>query len=199
MGNNKGFTMIELLSAIVVLGILMGTAVPTVINIMNDQKNDTYIEDAIRLASSADYKMRSDNKIEIPERNGGCVVMTLSYMDNNAFSKAPYGGQYDKEASFVVASRNAKGEEEEYQYYVVLIEKTETGSYSGVNLVESNLLYADDARDKYVENVGASALIIPGDLSTVDLISDLRSINNTICSKGISGVYFIDVIEDVTE
>ena len=121
--NNKGFTMIELLAAIVVLGILMGTAIPTVINIMNDQKNKTYVEDAIRLSSNVDSKMRSDNKVEVPPRNGGCVVLTLSYVDNNAFEKAPYGGQYDKQASFVVASRNIKSADEDYTYYVFLVEK----------------------------------------------------------------------------
>lgn len=187
---NKGFTMIELLAAIIVLGILMGTAVPTVINIMNDQKNDTYIEDAIRLASNADYKMRSDNKINIPPRNGGCVVITLSYMDNNAFEKAPYGGKYDKQASFVVASRNVKDADEEYQYYVVLIEETESGGFRGVNLVESNLLYEENARETKVENVGSSALIYPASYNAGDLVTALRSISSGICPKGISGIYF---------
>ena len=56
MKNNSGFTMIELLAAIVILGIMMGSAIPIVISVMNDQKNKTYIEDAIRLASNADNK-----------------------------------------------------------------------------------------------------------------------------------------------
>lgn len=190
MRSNKGFTMIELLAAIIVLGILMGTAVPTVINILNDQKNKTYIEDAIRLVSNADYKMRSDNKIMIPPRDGGCVVITLSYMDNNSFEKAPYGGMYDKQASFVVASRNNKLADEEYQYYVVLVEKTEGGSYRGVNLVESNELYRDDAKDSKVENVGTSALIYPGGMTGASLVASLRSIKSGVCPKGISGIYF---------
>lgn len=190
MRNNKGFTMIELLGAIIVLGILMGTAVPTVMNILNDQKNKTYIEDAIRLASNADNKMRGDNKIVIPPRNGGCVVLTLSYMDNNAFEKAPYGGLYDKQASFVVASRNASTADEEYTYYVVLVEKTKGGSYRGVNLVNVNELYLDGARDSKVENVGTSALIYPGALTKGTLLVSLRSISSGICPNGISEIYF---------
>lgn len=193
MQSNKGFTMIELLAAIVVLGILMGAAVPTVINILNDQKNDTYVEDAIKLASNADYKMRSDNKVEIPPRTTGCVVLTLSYMDNNAFEKAPYGGQYDKYASFVVARRNSKTEEnngaEEYKYYVMLVEKTEAGSYRGVNLAESNELYNADARDTKIENIGESALIYPGSETKSSLLTRIKSVNGDIQCNSISGIY----------
>lgn len=190
MRNSRGFTMIELLAGIIVLGILMGTAVPTVINIMNDQKSKTYIEDAIRLASNADNKMRVDNKIEIPPRNGGCVVITLSYMNNNAFEKAPYGGVYDKQASFVVASRNAKSADEEYTYYVVLVEETEGGGYRGVNLVDVNELYLEGARDSKVESIGSSALIYPGGMTSGELLTNLRTIKTGLCPYGISGVYF---------
>lgn len=153
--NNSGFTMIELLAAVVVLGILMGIAIPTVVSVMNDKRNDTYIEDAIRLASTMEYKMNSDNKILVPAR-GGCIAMSLSYMDNNTFEEGPYGGEYDRDASFVLAYRNASGDEEEYKYYVRLIEKTKTGSYRGVNLVDTNSLYDDKARDKYISNLGAA-------------------------------------------
>lgn len=191
MKNNSGFTMIELLAAIVLLGIMMGSAVPIVISVMNDQKNKTYIEDAIRLASNADNKMRSDNKVEIPPRGGGCVVMSLDYMDNNAFAKGPYDGEYDKAASFVVVSRNLSTAEEEYEYYVRLLEKLESGSYRGVNLIEYNRLYADDARDRFVENVGSDAAFKLTNYkhNKSGLLTALRTLNSTICPRGIQAVY----------
>ena len=34
--NNKGFTLIELLASLVILGLLMGVAIPTVVNMIND-------------------------------------------------------------------------------------------------------------------------------------------------------------------
>lgn len=191
MKNNSGFTMIELLAAIVLLGIMMGSAVPIVISVMNDQKNKTYIDDAIRLAANADNKMRSDNKVEIPPRGGGCVVMSLDYMDNNAFAKGPYDGEYDKAASFVVISRNVSSADEEYEYYVRLLEKLESGSYRGVNLIEYNRLYADAARDIYVENVDSSAAFKLTSYKTNKsaLLTELRSLNSAICPKGIQAIY----------
>ena len=84
--NNKGFTMIELLAAVVVLGILMIVAVPTVTNVLNDSKNKTYIDDSIRLISTFDNQMRKDNMMPVPAINC-CIAMNLTYLDNNTFDE----------------------------------------------------------------------------------------------------------------
>ena len=202
--NSFGFTMIELLAAIVVLGILMGVGVPVVMNIMTDQKHSLYINDAIRLASLADSKIRSDNKIQIPPRaaggdTGGCIVIGLDYMDNNGFEAAPYGGVYDKTRSFVVAQRNESTASEEYTYYVRLVEELSNGAYRGVNFIEVDKLYEDNAIDKYVENVGTSAAFQLNGFSDAsgsynELMARLSSLkpdpDTDICGLGISGVYF---------
>ena len=75
--NNSGFTMVELLAAMVVLGISMMVAIPSVINLLNDQRSDTYIKDALRLASNVDNELRSDNKITVPRR-GVFVAINLT-------------------------------------------------------------------------------------------------------------------------
>lgn len=159
MSNNRsGFTMIELLAAVVILGIMMGIAIPTVMSVLNDQRNDTYVEDAIRLATNMDYKMRSDNKMPVPAR-GACIAMNLTYLDNNTFNDAPYDGEYDRLASFVVAKRNTVAASDiEYFYYVRLIEQTKTGAYRGINLKSVEKLYESDAKDKYVSNLDESSV-----------------------------------------
>lgn len=192
--NNSGFSMMELLAAIVVLGILMGTAVPIVISVLNDQKNKTYVDDALRLASSADYKIRSDNDIQIPKRGGGCILINLAYMDNNSFEKAPYGGEYDVAGSFVLAYRNPSSMTEEYTYYVRLVEKTKSGGYRGVNLVKADNLYKKEAKDLYVESMGASTIFDLADYeesgmnNTVkqNLRAEIEALNDEFdCSKDI--------------
>ena len=154
--NNSGFTMIELLAAVVVLGILMGIAIPAIIGLLNNQRGETYIKDSLRLVSNMENKLRSDNKMIVPAR-GACVAMNLTYLDNNTFEIGPYGGEYDRWASFVVARRNTRDEDEEYTYYVRLVEKMSSGGYRGVDLKESNLLYNSDARTRYVSNLGETA------------------------------------------
>ena len=178
--NNLGFTMVELLAAVVVLGISMMVAIPSVIDLLNDQRSDTYIKDALRLASNMDNKLRSDNKITVPRR-GGCVAINLTYMDNNTFEEGPYGGEYDRWASFVVAKRNSAAADEEYTYYVRLIEKTPAGAFRGVDLKDSNRLYEIHANRKYVSNLGVSDAY-----SLTDYEGSEASFITHLAGKGIS-------------
>lgn len=153
--NDSGFSLIELLAAIVIFGILMGTAVITVSSVLNKQRNKTYTEDAIRLGSTMDYKLRSDNKMIVPA-NGQCIAMDLAYLDNNSFEKGPYGNEYDPYKSFVVAKRDTN-EDDDYIFYVRLLEKMDSGGYRGINLVDYNLLFQDN--NKVVNLSNAEELV----------------------------------------
>ena len=153
--NDSGFSLVELLAAIVIFGILMGTAVATVTSVLNKQRNKTYTEDAIRFGSTMDYKLRSDNKMIVPA-NGHCIAMDLAYLDNNSFEKGPYGNEYDPYKSFVVAIRNT-AKDEDYEFYVRLLENMDSGGYRGINLVEYNELFKDN--NKVVNLSNAEELV----------------------------------------
>lgn len=168
--NNAGFTMIELLAAVVVLGILMIIAVPTVTNVLHDSKNKTYIDDSIRLISTFENQMRKDNMMPVPAK-GCCIAMNLTYLDNNTFNDAPYEGEYDRVFSFVIADRLENGEKlsrgisQDYAYYVRLMEKLpgDNAGYRGVDLEILDKgsdttvvdLYDRSARDVLVKNKGS--------------------------------------------
>ena len=96
--NNKGVTMMELLGAMVILGILFGLAVPAITTVINDTRNKTYVDDAMKLVSNAEYALRKDNKIPKPTTTR-CVLMTMVYLDNGVFDEGPYGGAYEKNMS----------------------------------------------------------------------------------------------------
>ena len=59
MKKNKGFTMVELLAAITILGIIMMIAVPNVLSIIDKNKKRTYVEDAKKIQSLAETYMES--------------------------------------------------------------------------------------------------------------------------------------------
>ena len=61
--NNKGFTMIELLASMVLLSILMLTAVPTVLRVMDDSRKTTITNDAKKFVSNVEYKIKH-NKVK---------------------------------------------------------------------------------------------------------------------------------------
>lgn len=148
--NKKGFTLVELLAAIVILGILMAVAYPNVMGILNKNRASTYIEDAKRLATLGEYKIRSGSTKK--PAAGNCVLMNLAYLDNSEFENPPNGGEYDKEDSFVLIKREGST----YKYYVRLVEKIKESPYSGrgITLINSEDLYKDTPVE--IKNFGTS-------------------------------------------
>ena len=144
MKNNKGFTLVELLATITILGIIMLIAVPNILGTVERNKKTTYIEDAKKLVSLAENKMRSDSGLIKPTTGCG-IVYTLETLDNGDLSKPPEGGEYDKGLSFVDITYNSSTGE--YVYKVQLYENVKKGSSNfkrGIKLVDSKQLKQDE-------------------------------------------------------
>ena len=156
MKNKKGFTLIELLAVMVILGLILGVAIPNVIRILNNSRNDTYINDSKNLLSLAEYKYRSGKDIQKPS-DGKCIVMSLEYLDNSEFEHAPHGGTYDKKRSYVTAKLTGNTTE----YYVTLVEKI-SSEYKGVRNRDIADLNDKDNRNSIVENFNSIAEVYEG-------------------------------------
>ena len=53
MKNNKGFTLVEVLAMLVVLGIIIGVTVPNITGILSNQKTNLIAEDGIKMIENA--------------------------------------------------------------------------------------------------------------------------------------------------
>lgn len=146
--NNKGVTMMELLGAMVILGILFGLAVPAITTVINDTRNKTYVNDAMKLISNAEYSLRKDNKIPKPTTDR-CVLMTMVYLDNGVFDEGPYGGSYEKNMSYVVVKKEGNKD----VYYVRIVERLKVGSYRGIDLRKDSDLLKDRSFKTMVTNI----------------------------------------------
>ena len=127
MINKKGFTLIELLAAMVILGMIMVIAIPNITGILNNSRNQTYVEDAKKFISMAEYKFRSDKSIYKPKYDSSThssesILIRLDYLDKSEFKDAPNGGPYDFEKSFVVIENLG-----EYKYFVYLVDSDGKG------------------------------------------------------------------------
>ena len=149
--NNLGVTMIELLGAMTLLGILFGLAIPAVTTVINDTRNKTYVDDAMKLISNAEYSLRKDNKIPKPTATR-CVLMSMVYLDTGVFDDGPYGGKYEKNMSFVVVKK-VSGED---VYYVRIIERLPDGGYRGIDLKRNLDLIKDNAHKNTVVNIAGT-------------------------------------------
>ena len=153
---SSGFTLIELLATISILAVLAYMAVPNVVGVTEKNKNKTYVEDAKRMISLAEYRVNSDTKYK-PSSYGdsGAICLMMEALGNSNFStdkgKAPNGGTYDMDKSYVriIKKKNADSSFS-IDYYVQLTEKKDN-SYFGVKNVSKEELY-----DKSVSNLVSS-------------------------------------------
>lgn len=128
--NKRGFTLVELLAAIVILGLLMSLAVSTLFKTIEKGRNKAHINDASSMVAQAEYLVKSSpDKISKP-KNGDCVVIFLSYFNSDDFDNPPNGGEYDQEKSFVVYKNN----DSKYEFSAELVENLKGGGEKGVDL-----------------------------------------------------------------
>ena len=152
--NRKGFTLVELLATIVIIGILAVFAVPLLTSTLDRSRSKMYVNDAKRLIAQAEYELKaSSSTIEKPD-SGNCIVISLAYLNTTAISAGPNGGEYDPSSSFVVV-KNVSGQME---YSVALIEHLKKGGYRGIELTKGANLYNSDAYSR-VKNLTKSDLV----------------------------------------
>ena len=165
--NRQGFTLVELLAALVILGLLMVVAAPNVLGILNRNKSEIYVEDAKKLVARAEYVMRGDTSISKPNGTGAsCIAFSLGYLDNSEFNDPPQGGEYFINKSYVKVCKVNY----DYKYYVQLLEcdkkdvnKTtkkcnNANGYKGIKEMDSEELYKDTAISKVVTGTGFGAI-----------------------------------------
>lgn len=134
--NKKGFTLIELLGVIIILSIIMLIAIPNISSVLDKNKKDSYLADAKKLITQAEYEIRS-SRVERPASNE-LVKITLSYLGTNDVSKDPDGNSYSLTDSYVVIVRK----DGYLEYYVNLVAVTENGN-KGIRLTHKDTLQGD--------------------------------------------------------
>lgn len=156
--SKKGFTLIELLVAMVILATIMVIAVPNIMGILTNSKANTYVEDAKKLLSLAEYKFRSTPALK-PEKNS-CVVLTLGYLDNSELNNAPNNGEYEKDNSYVIIVNKPESgsSKNKYIYYVTLDEKMESNSHRGILYKSYEELYGQESSELIINGSGTDIL-----------------------------------------
>ncbi len=106
--NNKGFSLVEMLAVIIIIGIIGFIAAPTVSQYINGSRLTTFIayEDSMEDAAKnavLDCVGVNTSKCELPEK-GESSVIKLSYLIDEGFidpMTTPSGGICDAQRSFV--------------------------------------------------------------------------------------------------
>lgn len=184
--NNKGFTLVELLAAIVILGLLVLLGLPRLTDAILRSKDRVYVSDAKKLIAQTEYKVKVNSSIvELPSNDNECIVVGLKYLDASDFDSPPNDGEYLEDQSFCVI----KNKEDKLEYSARLIEETKKGGFKGVKLSTSSSLDVDGGLPR-VDGFTQKDMI--NSLSSSDYDSLKTYINNSLgddyCST-ISNVY----------
>lgn len=105
MRNKKGFTLVELLAVIVILGILAAVAILSISNILDNARKDTYVANANAAigAFRTEYMMNAGTNEDFV-KVGTTTYMTVTNINDLLEKKlvnSPYGETYDAANSYV--------------------------------------------------------------------------------------------------
>lgn len=190
----KGFTLVELLASLVILGLLTLIAAPNIMGILQSTKLNTYVKDAEKLVTLAQYKFKSDSSIVKPAAKSAnpsagspkCIIMTMKYLGTGEFENPPYGGSYKYEFndpanpannkdvarnSFVVIKRvDSATNVINYEYYVQLVEFLEgKNKFSGIPLAPYSTVKTAAPIDFIETGLTSASQITSSDPTTISV------------------------------
>ena len=117
MKNKKGFTLIELLAVIVILGVLLGIAIPKVSQYITKSKKEGFVSAGKFFIDSVRNDATSE-MFPLPIRNNDVTIVTLDAADlEKAQKKSSFGGKYLYNKSYVAIINVGTGVDPEYKYY----------------------------------------------------------------------------------
>ena len=157
----NGFTLVEVLAMITVIGIIMVVSIPNISGILKNQKLDYMKGDAISMVEAAKTKVSKERGLVKP-RNGECIILTLNYLDDNdEIKNGPNGGKYDQFDSVVVYTRQDTTDSnnvttKKYKYYVRLVEVISEDNRIGFTITDSEDINSKKIADieKIEDNIG---------------------------------------------
>lgn len=164
MKKNSGFTLVELLAVMVIIGILSFYAVPRITGLFSRSRNKIYISDALKFTSMVEQLITS-SKIDKPD-NGNSIIVRFKYLDTNDLNSPPNQGKYI-DSSFVVVKNNNGV----FEYSVMLVEQIKDGGYKGVELTKEEDLQKNNATNHVKEFSNAQIAVIENDSNLKDYTS----------------------------
>lgn len=176
MKDEKAFSLVELIAAITIMGILMLVAIPNVTRTVEKNKQTTYINDAKKLITLAKKKYTEDTTIAEPTRTK-CLIFTLKDLELTDL-KGPNNGKY-----------NSK-----YSYVTINYDKTNNNYTYGVQLMETYGKRESHRGIAYLNNASNTTLKrnrVEKVSTNVEKYTSLSELSSGMGSSCPDGIYYV--------
>ena len=140
---NKAFTLIELLAVIIILGVLMLIAIPSVTSYINNSRKETYASTVQELIKAASTKVNS-GELEMYDTDTTYYIPVGALELENGKATSPYG---EFEEAYVAVNYNG----EEYDYYFVGRDSTGMG-------IKKATIVDEISKDSIISNINSSSI-----------------------------------------
>ena len=182
--NKKGFTLIELIAVILILGVLMLIAIPSVASYVNGARKSTYVTNIIQLIKGTEALINK-NQIEIDDEETTYYVPSTCVLTEEGEAKSPYG-KFDP--AYVVVTFDG----DNYHYYYT--GRDEKGM--GVPFITSSKKLTEDSIVSNVQSID-STIGLKGKSSIIVFNEDCTEVEyDNFATMSVSGEGTNDVIED---
>ena len=121
MNNKKGFTLVELLAVIVILGILITIGTISVSSMISNSRKQTFVDSAKNFIEATRQLAAESPGRFYPQDAGTSNIIYIKGLSVSGAGadKSPYNCEYDYEKSFVRIENTQYG----YDFYISLVDK----------------------------------------------------------------------------
>ena len=181
MKNKKGFTLVELLAVIIILGVLTTIAIPQVTGYITKSKNSAFVTFANSCVDSVTASLVSE-EFSAPVNSNDVTIINIDMidLDKNA-TVSPYGADWVVAKSYVAVVNEGTTVEPKYAYYFA----AQDANRNAIPLTKISEItektITNEARNTMEVTVQNLAGNISGNKSTKGIISGLK---NSVDEKG---------------
>lgn len=194
--NKKGFTLIEILAVIIILGVLMIVAIPSVTNHIDESRKNSYISTIKEITGGA-RNLIHDGSFKLNNSKTTYYIDTKCISTDSGY-RSPYG-EFDK--SYVVVNATPDG----HDYYWIGVDKSGTGieNFKKIDNLETEDLKSGLDSSKIEPNMGVDGremvVVIGGEGCTKSApvkAQNSNSNNPRVCPEVSSTIYWAGEIKN---